>query len=85
MGLWVDPNVEYDGRREMDILVAAGQMTCCYNLMRHIRERFGEGEGNTLPAGSVAQTYYNTLMGFWRQLEQDPWALVDERKRRSPG
>jgi hypothetical protein len=64
----------------MDILVAAGQMTCCYNLMHHIKERFGEGDTKILPKGSVADTYFQQLLTIWNELESTPFSLVDQRK-----
>ena len=79
--VWVDPSVEYDNRREMDILVAAGQMTCCYNLMSHIRERFGVGDKKILPTGSAADIYYQQLLAIWQQFEEAPFCLVDKRKQ----
>lgn len=79
--VWVDPSVTYQGRREMDILVAAGQMTCCYNLMYHIHDRFSDSATGELPAGSVAERYYRQLLAIWRRFEHDPFSLVDERKR----
>ena len=79
--VWVDPSVEYGNRREMDILVAAGQMTCCYNLMSHIRERFGVGDKKVLPTGSVADVYYQQLLAIWKEFEVAPFSLLDERKQ----
>ncbi len=79
--VWVDPTVSYMGRRELDILVAAGQMTCCYNLMHHIRERFVDRNTGQLPPGSVAERFYQQLLLIWESLEADPFGLVDERKR----
>jgi hypothetical protein len=78
--VWVDPSVNYNNRREMDILVAAGQMTCCYNLMHHIKERFGEGDSKALPQGSVADMYYQQLLTIWKEFEAAPFSLVDQRK-----
>ena len=79
--VWIDPSVHYAGRRELDILVAAGQMACCYNLMRHIRERYGQGEEARLPEGSVALRYYKQVYALWREFEARPFDLVDQRKR----
>jgi predicted acylesterase/phospholipase RssA len=79
--LWVDPNVRLDGWGELDILVAAGQATTCYNLMRHIRERFGEGSDKTLRHGSVAANYYDRIeRELWQPLTRDPFCLVKELK-----
>ena len=79
--LWVDPKVRLDGWGELDILVAAGQATTCYNLMRHIRERFGEGPDKTLRQGSVAANYYDRIeRQLWQPLTRDPFCLVRELK-----
>ena len=79
--VWIDPTVSYLGRRELDIFVAAGQMTCCYNLMHHIRERFVDEVTGTLPTGSAAESLYLRLLTFWQRFEAEPFALVDQRKQ----
>jgi hypothetical protein len=46
--LWVDPNKCFEGYGALDVLVSTGQATTCYNLMRHLRERFGRGPDRQL-------------------------------------
>lgn len=78
--VWVDPEVTYEGRPELDILISAGQTASCYNLMQHLRRRFGDSRTGAIPAGHAAGPLYQQLRSLWQQLEADPFALLDERK-----
>ncbi|MBN7796468.1 patatin-like phospholipase family protein [Parahaliea mediterranea] len=77
--LWLNPSVNYRGHGEMDVLVSAGQMTTCYNLLRHLRRRYGDDAGN-IPAGSRADQLYRTILALWDRLREDPMCLVEARK-----
>lgn len=76
--LWLDPSVSYRGHGELDILVSAGQMSTCYNLLRHLRRRYGQG--GEIPAGSRAEGLYREVLAQWEQLREDPMSLVEARK-----
>ncbi|TXS94089.1 patatin-like phospholipase family protein [Parahaliea maris] len=78
--LWLNPHVTWRGYGEMDILVSAGEMTTCYNLMRHLRKRYGAGEQQDIPPGSRADALYQRALALWEELREDPMALVDQRK-----
>jgi len=77
--LWLSPEVDFEGHKEMDVLVSAGQMTTCYNLLRHLRWRYG-GERGEIPAGSLAGQLYQRTLALWEQLRVDPMCLVEARK-----
>ena len=80
--LWVDSGISYQGHGELDILVSAGQATTCYNLMLHLKQRYGDPETGELPAESVAASYYNNLLeNFWKPLMADPFCLVKKLKK----
>ncbi len=77
--VWVDPDVTFRGRPELDILISAGQSATCYNLMLHLRKRFGEPETGYIPGGHPARGLYDKLQSMWQQLQADPFSLLDER------
>jgi predicted acylesterase/phospholipase RssA len=80
--LWVDSGVSYRGHGELDILVSAGQATTCYNLMLHLKQRYGDPDTGALPEGSVAARYYNNVLdNLWKPLMADPFCLVKELKK----
>jgi hypothetical protein len=78
--VWVDPEVSFNGRPELDILISAGQTATCYNLMLHLNQRFADQATGGIPAGHPAATLLRELKNLWGKLEQDPFALLDERK-----
>lgn len=78
--VWVDPEVTYEGRPELDILISAGQTATCYNLMQHLRRRFGDSRTGVIPPGHAAGPLYQQLRSLWQTLEADSFALLDERK-----
>lgn len=77
--LWLNPHVSYRGYGEMDILVSAGQMTTCYNLMRHLHQRYA-GESGRIPPGSRADALYQRALSLWEQMREDPMCLLEMRK-----
>ncbi|GAB3291553.1 patatin-like phospholipase family protein [Parahaliea aestuarii] len=78
--LWLNPSVEYRGYGELDVLVSAGQMTTCFNLMRHLRQRYGAGGSGQIPPGSRADALYQRALALWEELRDDPMALVEQRR-----
>jgi predicted acylesterase/phospholipase RssA len=77
--LWLDPGVDYRGHGELDILVSAGQTATCYNLLRHLRWRYGGAAGD-IPAGSAADRLYQRVLALGERLREDPMCLVAARK-----
>lgn len=67
--LWFDDDEPY----RLPCLVAAGQATLCYNLMKHLTRRFGK-DTNAYPPG--ARELWDRLLTDWRSLVADPYALL---------
>ena len=82
--LWVDTGEQYHGHA-LDTLVATGQATSCYNMMLHLKERYGDPDSGELPADSDAGKLYQRLLhDFWEPLQDDPFVLVRDRKQGMP-
>ncbi len=77
--VWVDPEVTFKGRPELDILISAGQSATCYNLMLHLRKRFAHSGSGNIPGGHPGHALYQRLLSMWEQLRADPFSLLDER------
>ena len=77
--LWINPEVSYKEHGELDILVSAGQMTTCFNLMRHLQKRFG-GQETDFAEGTQEAKLYGELKAMWQEFELDPLCLVKKRK-----
>jgi len=67
-------------RTDLDILVACGQLTICYNLVRHIDEKTNE-DGSTLTAESASAfaELRRKACDDWNALQSSPFRFVDER------
>jgi hypothetical protein len=58
-----------DGERQLRDLVACGRSSACYNLLRHLAERFGDApppEATDLVSRAAA---------LWKTLQEDPEGL----------
>jgi hypothetical protein len=77
--LWIERD-EDDPLNDLDYLVAAGQATICYNLMRHMWEECRDDAGWLDPATGEL---FNQALGEWKKLIDDPLSLLRDRKRKS--
>jgi hypothetical protein len=77
--LWIDQE-EGDSLNDLDYLVAGGQATVCYNLMRHMWEECRQ-EGNWIDP-DTGELFERTLTE-WKKLVEDPLSLLRDRKRKS--
>jgi hypothetical protein len=77
--LWIDKQ-EGDPLNDLDYLVAGGQATVCYNLMRHMWEECrADGEWMHPETGEL----FNKALGEWKKLVDNPLSLLRDRKARS--
>ncbi|NND57004.1 MAG: patatin-like phospholipase family protein [Xanthomonadales bacterium] len=77
--LWLEQE-EGDSLNDLDYLVAGGQATVCYNLMRHMWEECRDESGWMDPATGEL---FNRTLGEWRKLIADPLSLLEDRKMKS--
>ncbi len=59
----------FESERELRELVACGRSTACYNLLRHLEDRFGDG------APAEAADLAARARELWRALQADPEGL----------
>jgi hypothetical protein len=77
--LWIEQD-EGDSLTDLDYLVAAGQATICYNLLRHMWEECRDENGWMDP--DTGKLFENTLVE-WKKLIADPLSLLRDRKSKS--
>ena len=77
--LWIEQD-EGDSLTDLDYLVAAGQATICYNLLRHMWEECRDENGWIDP--DTGKLFENAL-SEWKKLIADPLSLLRDRKRKS--
>ncbi|NNK32424.1 MAG: patatin-like phospholipase family protein [Xanthomonadales bacterium] len=78
--LWIDH--EKDGpHNDLDFLVVCGQSTICYNLMRYLWEDLRNEDGSWLDP--KMQGVFEHALREWKKLMDDPWSLLNDRKRKS--
>ena len=58
-------------RCDLDVLVAAGQLTFCFNLLRRCAQTTDNGSGQAALRTSLVED--------WNQLQTDPFGIIDER------
>ncbi len=77
--LWID-HEEGDPLNDLDYLVAGGQSTICYNLMKYMwKELRDQGEWIDPDTGVL----FDHALTEWKKLINDPLALLKDRKRKS--
>ena len=77
--LWLEQE-EGDPLNDLDYLVAGGQATICYNLMRHMWEECRNEDGWIAPETGEL---FDKAMKEWKKLIENPLSLLNDRKRRS--
>lgn len=77
--LWLEQE-EGDPLNDLDYLVAGGQATICYNLMRHMWEECRNEDGWIAPETGEL---FDKAMKEWKKLIENPLSLLIDRKRRS--
>ncbi len=78
--LWIDQR-KGETYNDLDYLVACGQSTICYNLMRYLWEELREEDGNWIDP--KMQGVFEQALKEWKKLVKDPWSLLKDRKRKS--
>ena len=76
---WIQ-QAEGDPLNDLDYLVASGQATICYNLMRFLWEEC-RGPDGWLDAETGK--LFGHAVNEWKKLINDPLSLLNDRKRRS--
>ncbi|NNK37353.1 MAG: hypothetical protein HKP03_02640, partial [Xanthomonadales bacterium] len=66
---------------DLDFLVVCGQSTICYNLMRYLWEDLRDEDGSWLDP--KMQGVFEHALREWKKLMDDPWSLLNDRKRKS--
>ncbi|MEN8259013.1 MAG: patatin-like phospholipase family protein [Pseudomonadota bacterium] len=70
----------FDKKDELPSLVASGQATLCYNLMKYLVRNFGENPADFPPdAGAL----WNKLVEDWEEFNKVPLHLVEKRLERA--
>jgi hypothetical protein len=77
--LWIQ-RAEGDPLNDLDYLVASGQATICYNLMRYLWEECRGPEGWL---DAETGRLFEHAVSEWKKLIKDPLSLLNDRKRRS--
>jgi len=86
--LWWDP-IDPERRNELDVLIAAGQITTCYNLLVHIWQRYDRSareERSKFPSHGTRGQFldprieklFTNTEAEWETLKEDAYAFVDE-------
>jgi len=73
--LWID-KPDHD-RHDLDVLIAAGHVSTCFNIIEYLWE-FHRDENNELNAN--VQALFERTRDDWDRLNDDPYWLVDRRK-----
>ncbi len=68
--LWFEKDKPY----QLPCLVAAGQATLCYNLMKLVARRFGS---NPASYPDDVANFWNELVSDWSAMVADPYALIE--------
>lgn len=63
----------FDDDRQLPGLVAAGDATLCYNLMKHLARRFGR-DTNAYP--EPARALWERLLADWKVIVREPYVFV---------
>ena len=73
--LWIDkPESE---RHDLDVLIAAGHISTCFNVIEYLWQSHQDEHGN------ISEDYrelYEYVKADWMRLNEDPYWLVDVRK-----
>jgi len=77
--LWIEHDKD-DPLDDLDYLVACGQATICYNIMRHLWEACRDGERWLDP--ETGELFEHALRE-WRKLYDNPLSLLRDRKSKS--
>jgi len=77
--LWLEQE-EGDPLNDLDYLVAGGQATICYNLMRHMWEECRNEDGWIDPETGEL---FDRALKEWKKLIENPLSLLNDRKHRS--
>lgn len=77
--LWIEQD-EGDPLSDLDYLVAGGQATTCYNLLRYLWEECRDDDG-WLHADT--EKLFDHALQEWKKLVADPLSLLRDRKQKS--
>jgi predicted acylesterase/phospholipase RssA len=77
--LWIEQD-EGDPLNDLDYLVAGGQCTMCYNMLRFLWDRC-RPDGQFMH--SETEEMFNNAIREWQKLIHDPLSLLNDRKRKS--
>jgi predicted acylesterase/phospholipase RssA len=66
----------FDNDYQLPCLVACGQMTLCYNLMKYMVRAYGD---NSATYKDDVQLIWNRLINDWNSMVEDPYALLKKR------
>lgn len=67
-------------RTDLDVLVACGQITMCYNLIRHIHsKKMQQNAKNGDQSSAEFATLFNRACKDWNSFQSTPFCFVDER------
>ncbi|MGI9547262.1 MAG: patatin-like phospholipase family protein [Flavobacteriaceae bacterium] len=73
--LWFSPDDEE--KNMLDAVIACGEFTACYNMITHFVRNLDE---KIQPEGE-AHEFFNELLELWRELANNPYLIVEERKK----
>ena len=71
--LWFDPQKPH----QQDDLIACGQFTMCYNLLKFIYRLYDQDRTNFPPH---VVPYWNELVDDWNQFNEEPWFLLQSQR-----
>lgn len=74
-----------ESRSDLDLLVACGQISTCYNLMRYVRRKLQDLDDRDRSVAAVEELLERAGKD-WARLQESPFMYVDERlaRGRSP-
>ena len=74
--LWFDED-PIKGRKELDNVIACGQFTMCFTLLRLIAQIEQRPDSNITPK---IEKVRDRAIKIWQQLQQNPYFLVGENR-----
>jgi len=80
--LWID---KHGGERDdLEVMIAAGQVTTCFNIMKYLWQCHRDDKGNL---HKNVEQLYKQAESDWQKLSENPYLFVDERSLagRKPG
>ncbi|MGB5345332.1 MAG: patatin-like phospholipase family protein [Woeseia sp.] len=80
--LWIDKPAHE--RHDLDVLIAAGHVSTCFNVIEYLWQSQRDENGEILES---CRELYEFVQADWQRLNENPYWLVDERQQvgREPG